>query len=63
MARVQIPRACAVDYTGLDAAMASQIPGNSLSVAEVQSYIRGYHAYIDMDSINRRNIAAAKGAR
>ena len=34
----------------LDAAipMASQIPGNSLSVAEVQSYIRGYHAYVDV---------------
>ena len=28
--------------------MASQIPGNSLSVAEVQSYIQGYHAYIDI---------------
>ena len=28
--------------------MASQIPGNSLSVAEVQSYIRGYHVYMDV---------------
>lgn len=28
--------------------MASQIPGSSLSVAEVPSYIRGYHAYTDV---------------
>ena len=28
--------------------MASQIPGSSLSVTEIQSYFRGYHAYVDI---------------